>query len=111
MLSCAIAEFKRDNPKASNAQAMKNVVKYTVPISLPGSPSWHRKQLNDLLCLVQHWGMPHLFLTLTADESSDMRWSEVADLEAHLDRFCNSYTWEVRSCICTLTTFNNCNMN
>jgi hypothetical protein len=74
---------------------MRNVVKYTVPISLPGSPSWHRKQLNDLLFLVQEWGMPHLFLTLTADEASEMRWTEVNDLEAHLNKFCSSFTWEV----------------
>lgn len=95
MLNRAIVDYKRANPTASNAAAMKNVVKYTVPISLPGSPSWHRKQLNDLLFLVEQWGMPHMFLTLTADESSEMRWSEVADLEKHLDRFSDSFTWEV----------------
>ena len=65
MLNQAIVNYKRENPTANTAAAMKNVVKYTVPISLPGSPSWHRKQLNDLLFLVQEWGMPHFFLTMT----------------------------------------------
>ena len=98
MLNQAIVDYKRENPTANNAAAMRNVVKYTVPISLPGSPSWHRKQLNDLLFLVQAWGMPHLFLTMTADESSEMHWTEIDDMQAHLAHFCASFTWQVSFC-------------
>ena len=98
MLNQAIVNYKRENPTANNAAAMKNVVKYTVPISLPGSPSWHRKQLNDLLLLVQEWGMPHLFLTMTADESSELHWTEIDDMQAHLAHFCASFTWQVSFC-------------
>ena len=34
----------------------------------PGSPSWYRNNLQDLLAVVKQRGMPHRFLTLTADE-------------------------------------------
>ena len=37
---------------------------------LIGSPRWHAKGLNDVMAMVDAHGMPHRFLTLTADEAS-----------------------------------------
>lgn len=62
-------------------------MKYHVPRSIAGSPAWHRSNLQDLLCCVRAWGMPHFFLTLTADECSNLRWSEIDHLEDVLGRF------------------------
>ena len=56
-----------------------------VPPQLEGSPRCHRERLEDLLTLVKDFGLPHLLITLTADETSELRWSEIGDLEHILD--------------------------
>jgi hypothetical protein len=64
-------------------EAMRHVMKYKVSDDLIGSPSWHRKMFNDLLAMVQHFGMPHMFLTLTAADKAPagLQWEEVGCLE------------------------------
>ncbi len=42
--------------------------------------------LQDLLAMVDRYGMPTLFLTLTADEVSTTRWQEVDDIEILLSK-------------------------
>jgi hypothetical protein len=65
---------------ANTETAMKHIMKYRVPADFVGSPSWHRKMFNDLLAMVNHFGMPHFFLTLTcADKAKDgYQWDEVS---------------------------------
>ena len=92
-------DYKRSHPDAQAPEIYNNLVKYTVPTSLPGSPSWHRKNLNDLLCMVDKWGMPALFLTLTADEASNMHWSEIDDMHKMLHQFNADFTWKVKRII------------
>jgi hypothetical protein len=36
-------------------------------------PQWHHTQLKELLVMVENFGMPHFFLTLTFDETSNLR--------------------------------------
>ena len=43
--------------------------------------------------MVQAWGLPNFFLTLTADEHSNLKWAEMHDLEEMLHRFNNSFTY------------------
>jgi hypothetical protein len=31
--------------------------------------------------MVENFGMPHFFLTLTSDETSNLRWKEIEDIE------------------------------
>jgi hypothetical protein len=89
-----IHDYQRLHPGCSVAEAMVHVAKHTIPSDVKGSPAWHKKQLANLLCLVQHHGMPHIFLTLTADEVSESRWDpEITHLEALLQRFNSSFTW------------------
>jgi ATP-dependent DNA helicase PIF1 len=59
--------------------ALRHVAKYKVPDDVTGSPSWHRKQFNDLLAMVRKFGMPSFFLTLTAADKapSGLQWQEV----------------------------------
>ncbi len=40
------------------------------------------------------WGLPHLFLTLTADKHLPLKWMEVTDLEQLLKSFCRGFTYE-----------------
>ena len=56
-----------------------------VPPTLEGSPRDHRERLEDLLTLVNKFGLPHLMVTMTADETSGLRWKEIDDLDRILD--------------------------
>jgi hypothetical protein len=53
-------------------------------------PQWHHTQLKELLVMVENFGMPHFFLTLTFDETSNLRWKEIEDIEILL---CFSITY------------------
>jgi hypothetical protein len=65
-----------------------------MPGSLPNSPEWHRNQLLDLLAMVDAWGLPSIFLTLTADEVSKIRWQEIDHLEKILKTLNKTFTWQ-----------------
>eukprot|EP00882_Tetradesmus_deserticola_P001750 GHRQ01001880.1.p1 GENE.GHRQ01001880.1~~GHRQ01001880.1.p1 ORF type:complete len:1314 (+),score=134.67 GHRQ01001880.1:549-3944(+) len=93
-LEGAIRKYQREHPTATKAEVCQNVLKHTVPASAWGTPAFWRTNLLDLIALVQIWGMPHLFLTLTADELSELMWSEVTDMTELLKRFNNSYTFK-----------------
>ncbi len=44
------------------------IIKYKLPSSIQGFHTWHISQLQDLLTMVEEFGMPHFFLTLTMNE-------------------------------------------
>ena len=92
-LSRGMAEFKRNHPEADEEGVMANAVKYDVPHAIEGSPAYHRRELQDLLCRVDAWGVPDLFMTLTADETSEFRFEEMDALDAFMERFDRSLTW------------------
>jgi hypothetical protein len=73
-------DYMQKHPGASEEEAMKHILKFSVQKSVPGSPSWHRNHLQDLQHAVSVFGMPDLFLTLTCDEVSDLKWEEIAEL-------------------------------
>ena len=85
--------YMRYNPSANTQQILSNVLKHSIPASVPGSPAYFKQQLQDLLARVAKWGLPHFFLTLTADEASGMRWTEITDLETLLNAFNNSFNF------------------
>ncbi len=84
VLENSIRSYKDRHPDASEPEVIRHVIKHDVPHTLPGSPSWHRHRLLDLLALVDADGIPTLFLTLTADEVSETRWPEIDGLEGVL---------------------------
>ena len=92
-LQSAVHKYNQQHPGASEEEIMAKVLKHTLPASIPGTPAYYRQNLLDLLALVRRWGMPSLFLTLTADEASDMRWAEISDLTELLHRFNASFTF------------------
>ncbi|KAG2485199.1 hypothetical protein HYH03_016088 [Edaphochlamys debaryana] len=94
VLEKAVRVYLKSHPGASDAAILKHVIRYSLPSNIPNTPGWHRKNLLDLLALVDRWGMPTCFLTVTADELSMTRWGEVAAMEEHLEKFCTSYTWK-----------------
>ena len=79
---------------ATQQQIMQHVLKHNAPSTVPGSPAWFRRELQNLLAMVDTWGLPSFFLTLTADEHSPLKWTETTDMEQLLKSFCNSCSFE-----------------
>jgi hypothetical protein len=82
LCSCIQREQQQQRrPDATAEDVIKVVAKNLVPPTVPGSPAYHRNKLQDLLAMVNRHGIPSLFLTLTADEQTALRWDEVQQLE------------------------------
>lgn len=93
VLERSIQQHLQDSPGASDAEVIRHVLKHSLPPTMPGTPAWHRRHLQDLQCMVDRWGMPSFFLTLTADELSDTRWPEVQSLDENLQNSVYGLSW------------------
>jgi hypothetical protein len=104
VLEKAMSDYRRRHPGSDDNEMLKHIIRYKVPQTLPGSPSWHRSHLDDLLflCQPENWGRPALFLTLTADEVSESRFPEVDGIDAVMHRMLRGedWTWKVRTVQC-----------
>ncbi|EFJ52720.1 hypothetical protein VOLCADRAFT_85990 [Volvox carteri f. nagariensis] len=87
-------DYKSQHPNASDEDAICHILKDKLPATLPNTPAWHRSNLQDLLCMVDRFGMPSFFLTLTTDKVSATCWPEVESLEQKLQDFCAGFTWQ-----------------
>lgn len=56
-----------------------------IPKSVQYSPSWWRHKLNDLTAITKEKGLPHYFLTLTVDNTSELKWEEYKSMENILE--------------------------
>jgi ATP-dependent DNA helicase PIF1 len=43
----------------TNTQNFQHIIKYKLPSSIQSYPKWHKSQLQDLLTVVEEFGMPH----------------------------------------------------
>ena len=87
-----IKQTQHADPHMNEAEVLQHVIKYSLPSSIEGTPRWHKSQLKDILAIVDKFGMPNLFLTLTADEASSLRWEDVADIEQIVQQIDKSMT-------------------
>eukprot|EP00983_Pelagomonas_calceolata_P075172 1152879-Pelagomonas_calceolata.AAC.1 len=67
--------------EASEDKVYESVAKCKVPGDFAGLPTWYWSALKDLQCMVESYGTPDLFLTLTADEVSPTRFFEISNME------------------------------
>jgi hypothetical protein len=88
-----VYEYKKKHPNATDEAVFRDLLKFTVPSSLPGSPAWHSMHLKDIMHAVDVFGMPDFFLTLTSDEVSRSKWDEIRDLEGVLSKINPSFTF------------------
>jgi hypothetical protein len=65
----------------TDAPVFKHIVKFKLPSSIQGSFRWHKFQLQDLLTMVEKFGMSHFILTLIIDEMTSSRWHVFNDME------------------------------
>lgn len=98
VLHTCLQRERRAAPAKPLSEQLRNVARHVVPANVPGSPAYHRTALHDLKAVVARRGLPTLFLTLTSDEVSELRWYDVVAFEALLNRlagpFDNSLTWQ-----------------
>ncbi len=82
--TCLKKDFKNIKQKfrdMTNTQIFQHIIKFKLPSSIQSSPKWHKSQLQDLLIMVEEFGMPHLLKTLTADEMTSLKWHEFNNME------------------------------
>ena len=89
-----IKQTKQTHPNMNDAEVLQHVTKYNLPSSIEGSPRWHKFQLQDLLAMVEKFGMLDFFLTLTVDEASSLRWKEITHMEHMVQKIDASLTWK-----------------
>jgi hypothetical protein len=80
-LEHSVRSIQHKHPGLNDKEVFRRVVKQLAPASIVGSPSYYRRNLADLLAYAAKHGMPNLFVTLTADELSELKWSCIRDLE------------------------------
>ena len=85
-LKLAYEKRRKKYPDESEQNCIKNLITYVIPKTIQYSPSWWRKTLNDVLAVVQEFGLPHYFLTLTVDNTSNLKWQEYKDMESIMKR-------------------------
>jgi hypothetical protein len=100
-LEADLVKYRAKHPNCTDDEALKHLLRYSVPPDVAGSPAWHSRNLKDLLHMVSEFGMPSFFLTLTADEASPLKWDEIHDLEHFLHRFNASFTYKDAPVECT----------
>jgi len=57
-------------------------------------PQWHHTQFKELLVMVENFGMFHFFLILIFDETSNLKWKEIEDIENFAMFFNNAFSWK-----------------
>ncbi len=98
----AVKKYKEKNPEAKDEECMRHVLSHKVGKNIVGMPSWYRTQLHDLKCRAQTWGLPHLFMTLTADEFSETKFPEMEELDRILGFFKVGLKWSDAPVECAL---------
>ena len=88
-----IHDHKQANPDADAGEIYRSVLKHAVPNTVVGSPAYFARKRGDCLAAASKFGLPHLFLTLTADECSELRWPEFPKLEQRLQSLHQDLNW------------------
>lgn len=82
----AVQAYYSEHPGATQTQVFRHVTAHSVPNSMPGTPGWFKRQLLDLQCMVNTYGMADFFLTLTSDECTSSKWPDIVKLESDIRR-------------------------
>jgi len=89
-----VQRLKHQHPQWSKIDVLKNIVKFKLPPSIPLAPQWHHTQFKELLVMVENFRMPHFFLTLISNETSNLKWKEIEDIENLAMFFNNTFSWK-----------------
>jgi hypothetical protein len=78
----------------TDSEILGHIVKYKLPSLIQSSPMWHRSQLQDLLTMVNEFGMPHLKKTLIEYEMTSRRWLKFNDMEYLVKQTHQNMSWK-----------------
>ena len=87
-------KVKQTFPDKTEPEVFRVLQKRVINANVPGSPSYHYHHLQDLLQRSNDWRLPHILLTLTADELSNLRWTSINDMEAFVSRHMAGQLWQ-----------------
>ncbi len=60
-----------------------------------GSPKGHCAQLSNMMAMVDTYGLPHLFITLSSNETSEFKWSDISNMETFKKDLGEEFTWKI----------------
>ena len=80
-LSKEVNTIRKRNPGITEQELYKRLIKKSTSSKVEGSPGFFGIKKSQLMAAARIYGMPHFFLTLTADEISELRWPEIDDLD------------------------------
>jgi len=86
VLTNELKRARASNPSITDSELYQRLIRNVSSSSVEGSPAFFRIKKSRLLAAARKFGMPHFFLTLTADEISNCRWPEVDDLIERLQK-------------------------
>jgi hypothetical protein len=89
-----VQRLKRQHLQWSKIDVLKNIVKFKLPPFIPLMPQQHHIQFKELLVIVENFGMPHFFLALTSNETSNLKWKKIKDIENLGMFFNNTFSWK-----------------
>lgn len=69
VLKIELKKLRKETPLINDERLYHQVLKFTIPTTLPRCPSYHRKNFKNLITMVDMWGLPSFFLTLTVEET------------------------------------------
>jgi hypothetical protein len=98
-----IKQVKQQYPHMTKHDMLQHITKYNLPPSIQRAVRWHESHLQDLLAMVEQFGMPYFFLTLTADETSSFCWENVIHIEDIAKTIDPSTSWN--DCLVECATF------
>jgi hypothetical protein len=78
----------------TDVEILGHIVKYKLPSSIQGSPTWHRSQLQDLLTMVEEFGMLHFLRLFIVDEITSTKWPEFNDMEYFVKQIHKNMSWK-----------------
>ncbi len=89
-----VQRLKCQHPQWLKMDVLKNIMKFKLPPSIPLTPQWHHTQFKKLLVMVENFGMLHFFFILNFDETFNLRWKEIEDIENLAMFFGNTFSWK-----------------
>jgi hypothetical protein len=89
-----VQRLKLQHPQWSKIDVFRNVIKFKLPPFIPLTLQWHHTQFKKLLVMVENFGMPHFFLTLSSNGTSNLGWNEIEDIENLAMFFNNTFSWK-----------------
>jgi hypothetical protein len=93
VLTSQFDKVKAAFPAKTEEEVFRVLQRRVIPANIAGRSTYHYHKLQDLLQMTKDWRLPHLLLTLTADEHSELRWTSMDNLEEFVGKYVGDKLW------------------